>query len=349
MSDIKNSRPEQQNRGSGNSVLSDTRKAPALAQVTVPPTLAAYYATPQPKLADWIKAVREHARQEFDPLDVEDALDRLNDRDPSLRKTFALCDSAGSVASIRRWVEIVAKKALKDRLPELTIDPMAPTAEQVARIAGGLAPGTHSNDKNARIAAEHTLRLGIRLVLDRREYEPADVLAALFRPLANPNKQDVRPTATELRQRLETANIGQLRDLALVQAYSIERIAQADWARRDAQDKAHTLKEELRKEALRIAEQASRLEAIEASRAALQAEVGRLQQTINDTRQIGAHGTADLLARNRSFLVGRLDPLCSDALEALEEPPALEIAKDLVAFVRRAIKEEVSWLDEFTG
>lgn len=347
MSDIKDHQPKPQNRDSDSSVRRDNVNAQA--PVAISPTLSTYYASSQPKLSDWIKAVREHARREFDPSDVEDALDQLNERDPSLRRTFALSDSARSVASIRRWVDSATKKALKDRLPELTVDPAAPAAEQVARLAGGLAPLIRSNNKNDRIAAEHTLRLGIRLVLDRREYEPSDVLAAIYRPLADPKKTDSRPSAVELRQRLETAGISQLRDLALIQAYAIDRIAQADWARRDAQDRANALKEELRKEALRIAELTSQLMANEAIRTALQAEVARLQQAINDTRQIGAHGTADLLARYRSFLVGRLDLLCANASDALEEPPEFEVARDRVASVRRAIKGEVSWLDEFTG
>lgn len=349
MSEITDHQTDPQSQGSDNSVAPDTAKVHAPTPVAVSPTLTAYYAASQPKMSDWIKAVREHARREFDPSDVEDALDRLNERDPSLRRTFALSDSARSVASIRRWIESATQKALKDRLPELTVDPTAPASERVARIASGLAPQLRSKDKNNRMAAEHTLRLGIRLVLDRREYEPADVLSALYRPLSQQEKDASRPASAEVRRRLERAGISQLRDLALIQAYSIDRIAQAEWARRDAQDRAHALTEELRKEGQRVAEMSSQLEASEASRTALQTEIGRLQQTINDTRQIGAHGTADLLARYRSFLVGRLDPLCANASDALEEPPEFEVATDRIASVRRAIKGEVSWLDEFTG
>jgi 2-phospho-L-lactate transferase/gluconeogenesis factor (CofD/UPF0052 family) len=80
---------------------------------------------------------------------------------------------------------------------------------------------------------------------------------------------------------------------------------------------------------------------------ALAADVSRLQTAIEDGRQIGAHDTAELFARTRTLLTGRLSPMLDDAADALEiEPPIIEVAQDRITSMRTIIKGEVAWLDK---
>jgi hypothetical protein len=68
---------------------------------------------------------------------------------------------------------------------------------------------------------------------------------------------------------------------------------------------------------------------------------------VEDTKQIGAHGTTKLFAKVRTLLANRLPPLLEDAADALsKEPFYVDIAQERITSVRTIIKGEVAWLDE---
>ena len=312
------------------------------------PTLAAYYGEPTPKLTDWVKAVR--AEGAFSGSDAEAAYQQLAAQDPDLRKTLALAAVGNPTPALRRWVADATRHLLYDRLKGVSVDPQAPAHEQIGRIATGLAPALRAKDRNARAAAENLLRLAIKLVTDARpDFSAGDMLALLFAPLREP-EADPRLAAAELRGRVQEAGVGQLRDLSLVQASAVDRILSAERARAEAQGRSSALDVSLGVERDRVRELRERLAAAEARAEALAAEMQRLTQAIADNRQIGAHGTAELLARMRTLLAGRIDPLLADAADALEiEPPILEVVRERIEFGRGLIRGEIKWLDESSG
>lgn len=320
------------------------------AVVAVPPepTLAAYYGEPTPKLTEWTKAVR--AAGSFAAADVEEALQHLGARDPDLRKTLALAKAGNPPPALRRWLADVTRHLLADRLGNTSFDPQAPAHEQVGRIAEGLAPGLRAKDRTTRAAAENLLRLAIRLATDGRpEFCAGEMLARLFAPLREPDA-DPRLAPRELRSLVQEAGVAQLRDLSLVQAAALDRIHGAERARNEAQAWARDLELALAVERDRARELREKLAAAEARAEDLQAEVMRLNQAIADQRQLGAHGTAALLARVRALLAGRIEPLLADAADALEiEPPELEVARDRIESGRGVIRGEIRWLDESSG
>lgn len=315
--------------------------APALPQ----PTLAAYFGEPAPKFADWMKAVR--AVGSFTATDSEEVLRDLSVRDPDLRKTLALARAGNAPAFLRRWVANATRYLLADRLRDVLIDPHSAPHEQVGRIAQGLAPALRSKDRTARAAAESLLQLSIKLVTEaRQDFNAAEMLALLFVPLRE-SDADARLAAADLRERLKEAGVALLRDLSLVQAAALNRILGAERARSEAQDRANTLDTALTIERDRVRELREKLATAEAHAEALKADVARLNQAVADHRQIGAHGTAELLARMRALLAGRIDPLLADAADALEiEPPILEVVRDRIESGRGVIKGELRWLDE---
>lgn len=317
----------------------------SLAATPPEPTLAEYYGDLGPKLGDWIKAVRAAGR--FTATDSEEALQYLEARDPDLRKTLALAGVGNPPAPLRRWLADATRHLLADRLKGVLIDPHSAAHEQIGRIATGLAPALRSKDRTARSAAESLLRLSIKLVTDARpDFGAGEMLALLFAPLREPDA-DPRRAAGELRGRVQEAGIAQLRDLSLVQAAAVDRIAGAERARSDAQDRGNILSDALAVERERVRELREKLAAAEAQAEALKADVARLEQAVTDNRQIGAHGTAELLARMRTLLAGRIDPLLADAADALEiEPPILEVVRDRIESGRSTIKGELRWLDE---
>jgi hypothetical protein len=312
------------------------------------PTLAAYYGEPTPKLAEWAKAVR--AAGGFTAADAEEALQQLGARDPDLRKTLALTGAGNPPLALRRWLSDATRYLLADRLRGVSIDPQSPAHEQVGRIANGLAPGLRAKDRSARTAAENLLRLAIRLVTDAKpDFSAGEMLALLFSPLREP-EANARLAPAELRGRVQEAGVAQLRDLSLVQATALDRVLGAERARAEAQERSSALDAALAVERDRLRELREKLVAAEARAEALEAEVGRLTQAVADNRQIGAHGTAELLARMRTLLAGRIDPLLADAADALEiEPPVLEVVKDRIESGRGVIRGEIKWLDESSG
>lgn len=312
------------------------------------PTLAAYYGEPNPKLADWVKAIRSVGS--FATADSEEALRHLSVRDPDLRKTLALAGVANPPPSLRRWIADATRHLLAERLNGISIDPHSPAHEKVGRIAAGLAPTLRAKDRTVRTAAEGLLRLSIRHLSNAQpDFSAVEMLALLFAPLREPDA-DARFASAELRGRVHEAGVAQLRDLSLVQAAGLDRIRGAERARSEAQDRANALDAALSVERDRVRELRDKLAAAEVHAEALKADVFRLNQAVADHRQIGAHGTADLLARTRALLAGRIDPLLADAADALEiEPPFLEVVRDRIESVRGAIKGELRWLDESSG
>ncbi len=340
--------PEETDAQSESAPTEGTAPAPpeGTATATPPePTLTAYYGDPAPKLADWMKAVR--AAGSFAMTDSEEALRHLGARDPDLRKTLALAGAGNPPAPLRRWLADATRHLLADRLKGVSIDPLSPAHEQIGRIAAGLAPTLRAKDRIARAAAESLLRLSIKLVTDARpDFSAPEMLALLFAPLREADA-DSRLAPAELRGRVQEAGVAQLRDLSLVQAAALDRILGAERARSEAQDRANVLDTALAVERDRVRELREKLATAEAHAEALKADVARLNQAVADHRQIGAHGTAELLARMRALLAGRIDPLLADAADALEiEPPILEVVRDRIESGRGVIKGELRWLDE---
>jgi hypothetical protein len=292
-----------------------------------------------------MKAVR--AAGSFAMTDSEEALRHLGARDPDLRKTLALAGAGNPPAPLRRWLADATRHLLADRLKGVSIDPLSPAHEQIGRIAAGLAPTLRAKDRIARAAAESLLRLSIKLVTDARpDFSAPEMLALLFAPLREADA-DSRLAPAELRGRVQEAGVAQLRDLSLVQAAALDRILGAERARSEAQDRANVLDTALAVERDRVRELREKLATAEAHAEALKADVARLNQAVADHRQIGAHGTAELLARMRALLAGRIDPLLADAADALEiEPPILEVVRDRIESGRGVIKGELRWLDE---
>ncbi|WP_206932563.1 coiled-coil domain-containing protein [Roseococcus thiosulfatophilus] len=279
--------------------------------------------------------------------DSEEALRHLGARDPDLRKTLALAGAGNPPAPLRRWLADATRHLLADRLKGVSIDPLSPAHEQIGRIAAGLAPALRAKDRIARAAAESLLRLSIKLVTDARpDFSAPEMLALLFAPLREADA-DSRLALAELRGRVQEAGVAQLRDMSLVQAAALDQILGAERARSEAQDRANVLDTALAVERDRVRELREKLATAEAHAEALKADVARLNQAVADHRQIGAHGTAELLARMRALLAGRIDPLLADAADALEiEPPILEVVRDRIESGRGVIKGELRWLDE---
>ena len=256
-----------------------------------PPTLAAYYGKPAPRLKDWIKAIKTAKLTTFADEDIEATQSSLADLDLDLRKTLVLAYEPNPPAPVRLWVNTVTQRTLKDRLPNLLFDPMAPAAEQIGRIAEGLRSGFASANKRDRAKDETLLQLALQLILKRHsDFDPGMLLGVLFQPLRTAGNADTRLATAELRKRLLQANVRQLRDLSLVHASAQDRIAQAEQARRDAHERAEDSLAKLQMERDQVKTLKSDLAESRTKVEALSAEVARLNTAIHDTQQIGAHG-----------------------------------------------------------
>ena len=313
-----------------------------------PPTLAAYYGKPSPRLKDWIKAIKAAKLSSFAEEEIEATWPSLADLDFDLRKTLVLANEPSPPAPVRLWVNTVTQRTLKDRLPHLLFDPMAPAAEQIGRIAEGLRPGFASANKRDRAKDETLLQLVLQLILKRHsDFDPGMLLGVLFQPLRPAGNADTRLATAELRKRLLQANVRQLRDLSLVHASAQDRIAQAEQARRDAHERAEDALAKLGMTREQVETLKLQLADSKAQAEALSAEVAKLKTAIHDTQQIGAHGTAAISAKMRTLLANRLPPLLEDAADALSrEPYYVDVAQERITSVRTIIKGEVAWLDE---
>ncbi len=312
------------------------------------PTLPAYYGKPAPRLKDWIKAIKAAKLTAFADEDIEATRASLAGLDFDLRRTLLLANEPNPPAPVRHWVSTVTQRTIKERLPNLQFDPLAPAAEQIGRIADGLRAGFASATKRDKARDETLLQLAMQFFLKRHsDFDPGTLLGVLFRPLRPAGNADTRLATAELRKRLLQANVRQLRDLSLVHASAQDRIAQAEQARRDAHERAEDSLAKLQMERDLVKTLKSELDQSQTQVRALSAEVSRLKTVIHDTQQIGAHGTAAISAKMRTLLANRLPPLLEDAADALSrEPYYVDVAQERIASVRNIIKGEVAWLDE---
>jgi hypothetical protein len=331
---------------------SEPRKVPGdrAGQELPTPTLEAYYRIGGPKSALWLKAVQAAKLKSFGEDDVEAARQGLAVHDPQLRRTVALSQARSTSTAVQKWVSDATRTSLAAHLGTVRIDPYAPAAEQLARIADVLSPRLRSKNKAERSRAENLLRLAVRQLSSQRQLDPGEALRVLFKPLRDRSRHDTRLAGKELAQRILTAGLNPLSDLSLAYSVAVDRIAAAHAERRNAHDRAERLEAEL----LRVRREIDGLNAglAEAKQAASEADAEnvRLRQSMHDQRQVGAHGKAAIIARFRSLLAARIDPLLSDSADALEiDPPIVEVAKDRIESARAITKGEIEWLDGSSG
>jgi predicted nucleic acid-binding Zn-ribbon protein len=135
-----------------------------------------------------------------------------------------------------------------------------------------------------------------------------------------------------------------------VYVFAADRITAAEDDRRNARDQANRLDADLRNAQREIESLKAGL--VEAQKTATEAvaECRSLRQAIQDGRQVTAHGKAEVMARFRSVLASRIDPLLSDSADALDiDPPIVEVAKDRIESARAVTKGEIEWLDGSSG
>lgn len=326
--------------------------APKLSKAPAPlpePTLVAYYSQKAPRPVSWLRAVKEAKLTAFPHAEVEAGLARLQDLDSDLRKTMALADSANLPTAVGRWVAEATRSLTRACLKEITADPALPSTEQLRQTAHALAPILHAKNIPERTAAENLLRLCLRQLVENRELDPGDALRVLSGVLRS-DARSFEGIRRNLKQRMLKARVPQLRDLALTFSFVEARIIAAENERREAYLKASRLEEKLETAKDQIHDLQVALATAQQKMVALEADLESARRTAHDDRQIGAHSQAELRARFRSILVGRLDRVLTDAQDATEiDPPAIEVVRDRIRSARHIIKGEVVWLSESSG
>lgn len=324
--------------------------APGVAPVEiVEPNLLAYYRQKGAKASAWVKAIRAAKSAGFSSADIDEALAALTDLDPDLAKTRALSELRDPPPAIERWVGDVWRQTHR-RLADAPTDPMSSAIEQLIAIRTAVQPLLRSRKKLDRSFAENFIRLSLQLLLNKRELDAGETLRALnglFRKGADLEERALRRA---VRYRLPKARATQLSDLtlafALAEALGTSARKELDDAR--SQILSLTIQLDAAKSSLAASETAVARERDKTQ--ALQEELAQTRQHAHDNRQLGAHGQSEIKRHVRAFLVGTLEPLLADAVDASEGPrPYLDVVRERVVSAKAAVRGEIAWLDAPSG
>ena len=315
-------------------------------ELPIEPSLRAYYKGKKAKSGALAKAVKAAKLGSFQQSDMDETLAALASLDPSLAKTRALSDLPNSPPAIGRWTGRVWRHLVNARLQGAAADPVAPAIEQLTAIAAALAPSLGTKNKSEKAWAENLLHISLQQLLDKRELDVGEVLRSLNSVFRKDSEADERALRRSVAQRLPKAKLGQLKDLTLGYALSDAQGASVRKALGDATSQITSLnvqldvaRDRIEKAEAQTADRDNRIRELEQ-------ELDRLQRTIQDNRQLAAHGRGEIRGRLRAFLTGRLEQLLADAFEAAnEERPYLDVTRDRIESARTAIRGEINWLD----
>ncbi len=309
--------------------------------VTLPPTLAAYYANHKLKPDEFLKAVRVAKIKAFQGNDIESARAGLAEKDPDLSRTLALGVGVRAPETIERWVVDAARHALRSIEPNILLEENESAEAIFGRILEGLADNLRSDKKAIRSRAQNLVKLSLNWLIRRRSLDPLQALYAFSRL---PRKLGALEAArSEAQRALLRAKPGQWRTLSLVASLSLEEVKEADRNRNQALRGREQLQ-------ARLAELGQQLESKDREAATLSSELKQLKDDLNSAkheveaqRRLRNLDAAEAAGRTRNLLAGRLSLLLSDARDALEfEPPDLEAARERIDAARETIAHEVN-------
>jgi hypothetical protein len=318
----------------------------AAEQAPIEPSLRAYYAGKTAKAAAWVKAVRTAKLGAFQQADIDETVGTLTSLDPGLAKTRALADVPNPPVAIERWTGHAWRHLLSNRALGAAAEPVSPAIDQLAAIAGSLAPSLRAKSKSEKAFAENLLHISLQQLLDKRELDAGEVLRSLNGVFHKDAEAEERALRRSVGKRLRKAKLGQLMDLTLAFALSDAQGASLRKELADARGQITSLKAQLA-----VAnDQVATAEAQTADRdhriRELEQELDRVQKAVHDNQQLAAHGQSEIRGRLRAFLTGRLDQLLTDAFDAAnDERPHLEVTRERIESAKAAIRGEINWLD----
>lgn len=321
-------------------------QAPAAAEASrtknsgasISPELCAYFGETKVSPPKFLKALRVAKLDRFDQVDEARAFELLSANDPDGDRLWALMSQARVPEALERWIWKTVPERLR-LVVGVGVDLRDGDAASILKgVREVLAPELRANEKGRSKRAENWLRIAVCWLVARRALDQWQVVEQL-RPLFFGRQSDSIRAAARVLQRGRSSEfrqaiaIGGLAD-AVVGGARKERDTQTQIAS-DLRQEIVALRQRLESTQLELsaatADLASKISALDSCRADLDVE-----------RHHRGHDLSEAKAKHKVLLRGRLAPLLSDAIDALEiDPPAPNVALKRLKNVVALINEEI--------
>ena len=314
-------------------------------KIPVAARLSAYYADIRLKPAVFLKAVRAEKIRAFDAQDVSDAVQHLDETDPTLARTVALLGKRPDAAS--RWVVEATKAALKLYLPEAVSDAHETSKRLFDRVVRMSADELATKDKQRRTRAQNLLRLVLVWLIGERDLKPADALFSMRHATKKKEGPLTRSPNRDIGRLLSCARFNQLLDLSLIAALFESVVAQEVRERQEAlsnldkwRDRAASLETELQTTNEKLQETIEEL-------TCRSNELSSTQRKLWEEKELRALDATQQNGRWGAFLSERLRLLLSDAHDALDfDPPHIDATRQRIEMAMTAIDNKMEESNE---
>ena len=303
----------------------------------IAPELSTYFGEPKVSPQKFLKALRTSKVGRFGQADEVRALELMRSADADGDRLWALMSQVRVPEALERWIWKIVPERLRHILGEDLDLNDGDTTSIFKSVRASLAPELRSGDKARVRRAETWLRIAICWLIARRSLDQWQVIEQL-RPLFFGRQADSIRAAAKVLQRGRSSEfrqaiaVGGLADSVVANARS----------ERDIQTQiASDLRQEILVLRQRLDGTQSELERTTAHLASATRTLDSVRAELDIERHHRGHELAETKAKQKALLRGRLAPLLSDAIDALEiEPPAPHVALKRLKNVVALIDEE---------
>lgn len=304
---------------------------------SIRPELSAYFGETKVSPPRFLKALKVAKIDRFDQVDEARALELMSANDNDGDRLWGLLSQARVPEALERWIWKTIPERLRSVVGEGVDLNDGDSASILRGVREALAPDLRSKEKGRARRAENWLRIAVCWLVARRALDQWQVVDQL-RPLFFGRQSDSIRAAAGVLQRGRSSEfrqaiaIGGLADSIIAGARK-ERDTQAQIAS-DLRQEIAALRQRLESTEAALstanADLADKISALDAARVDLDVE-----------RHHRGHDLSDTKARQNVLLRGRIAPLLSDAIDALEiEPSAPNVALKRLKNVVGLINEE---------
>ena len=251
-------------------------------------------------------------------------------------------------SALRAW----ASELIRSRDPELQdwgrFGGVSPEGELslLAKLLLRVRKG--KGDRDAEVAAEQVLRVGLAVTATRTEFDAAASLFSVFEALhpARPDRRDLGKKVRAFALNASPTLIENLAALVRLVRFETDPIREevADLRSRlqAARDRATNLQQQ-------CDIQAKEVEVLANSNEELRQTLNQAERKIDGVMGGADHDMLEFRARVRTLLTRKLKPNLDEARDGLDhDPPHVEVARHRLGAAEREIGKELEWLNQFS-
>lgn len=283
----------------------------------VTPTLSAYFGPTPVSVSAFLHAVKAEKTLRFTDSDYSDAAQLMNENDANGVRLLGLVSQTSLPEAVDRSVWQLVQLKLKAEIPAAFETAETDPASTFRTLHEEISASLSSPDKEQRIVGATLLRLSMAWLISKRSLDPWTALEQLKTSFY----KDPSAGSRSARHILARGKVPEIRNAAAIAFLAQDKVRAAN-ARRDIElERAIRLQSQLNAAQIEIQALVSTLKGEETQRIRIGDELADARKDLEVLRQHAGHDM-DAITSAHQLKLGKLRPLLSDAVDALEIIPA---------------------------